>query len=826
MNRLMSRWAKTVYRYPWYVVLVGFVIAATGGYLATNIQIKSSFKNLLPDQSHAVMDLDAISERIGGMGTLTVLVQGDDLKAMERFADDLAAKLQGYPKDEVLFVDHRIDVQKAFFQRNKTLYLSVEELETLRDEIKKQVDKEKAKANPFFVDLSGDEKTKEKKSAFDIEEQKKKYEKYLKKFDRFIDGYLTNEDGTALIVVVKSPGANTGLTFAEHITQKVERDIAQMGPETYHKSLEVTLTGELKTIPEEYQALRNDILVVSNICVGFVILAILLYFRSFRMTAILGVGLLAGVATTFGIVYLSIGYLTAATAFLAAIVAGNGINFGIYFLARYMEERQHSDDIVEVLSRSMRGTVVSVSTAAFAAGASYAVLMTTQFKGFSQFGFIGGLGMVICLIFALTLDPALTVLMERYFPFKGMSEGRYARGRFFSTGAAWLVERFPRMLLGFGIVAVIASVVSLAFFLRDPFEYDFRKLRNQTLQLPKDQQKKRNADAILGERSAPHIFLADSFEQVPKIKKALSPYMKLDPASGKQAIQNIKTIYDYLPGTEEEQKQKLAIIGDIRKLIVGNVFKTLSKDKRKEIEELTPPEDLCVITMDTLPDELVRPYVELDGTRGTLMYVDMKGSIWDGRALRRFADVVREVTLEDSKVMRSSGKAVIFSDMIKHVEDEGPFATVGAFVMVCIVIAVAFRKTRDILVMCLSMVTGVVLMMGVAVAFGQKINFLNYIAIPIQFGIGVDYSVNIYSRFLQEGAGSIGHVIRKTGGAVMITSTTTIIGYGALWFSVNGALNSFGTLANIGEVTCLFAAVLVMPAYLGLFRNGLKAKEQ
>ncbi len=94
---------------------------------------------------------------------------------------------------------------------------------------------------------------------------------------------------------------------------------------------------------------------------------------------------------------------------------------------------------------------------------------------------------------------------------------------------------------------------------------------------------------------------------------------------------------------------------------------------------------------------------------------------------------------------------------------------------------------------------------------------MNYIAIPIQFGIGVDYSVNIYMRYLQEGPGSIGRVLRSTGGAVMITSATTIIGYGSMWFSINGAINSFGTLANIGEITCLLTATLMLPAYLMVF---------
>ena len=55
----------------------------------------------------------------------------------------------------------------------------------------------------------------------------------------------------------------------------------------------------------------------------------------------------------------------------------------------------------------------------------------------------------------------------------------------------------------------------------------------------------------------------------------------------------------------------------------------------------------------------------------------------------------------------------------------------------------------------------------------------------------------------------------------MMASMTTIIGYGALMFSLNGAINSFGLLAIVGEFTCLSMALLFMPACIGLYMNGL-----
>ncbi len=825
-DRFLQRWASIVCRYPVRITVFALAFALAGAFLATHIKIKSSFTNLLPDNSSSVIDLKEISARMGGMGTLMIQVEGksrNDLPAMEKFADDLAKRMAAYPKDEVLFVDYKVDAPKGFFERNKYLYADKQELSDIYKELKDYIGDKKAKANPFYIDL-GDNDDDEKKEALNVDEYREKYNEKLSRFDKYIDGYLTNEAGDMLIVVVKTPGENTGVDFALRFVDKVEKEIAQLNPKKYSKNMEVYLTGELKTLPEEYNALRNDILFVSNLCVLLVLLAVSIYYRSFKLTLVLSIGLVCGVTTTFGIVYLAIGYLTAATAFLAAVVSGNGINFGIYFLARFIEERANGKPMEDTIATTLKSTVVSVATAAFAAGASYASLMATQFKGFNQFGFIGGIGMLICLVFALTLNPALLVLMERYWPLSQKTINSFKNKKSLAHVAAWLVENHSRKLLVFGAVAILVSTVSLVMFLRDPFEYDFRNLRNQSSQKSGSGKRSGEAEAILGERSSPHIVLADNLEQVPLIKKALRKYYKDNPDERWQAIKFIKTIYDYLPGTVAEQKEKIDILNKIRALVLKNIDLLGDDKKRDEIMEFVPEKELSPVTVETVPEELVRPYVELDGTRGTLLLVDMNGSIWRKETMERFSRVIKRIRLEDGTVIRSSGKVVIFNDMLDFVANEAPWATLGAFIAVLIIIGISFRRLKHSLIVGGAMMTGVILMMGVAVAFEQKLNFLNFIAIPIQFGIGVDYTVNIYARFLQEGPGSMGSILRKTGGAVLITSTTTIIGYGSMWFSINGAINSMANLANIGEVTCLFTAMLLMPAFVAVFAHGLKKK--
>jgi predicted RND superfamily exporter protein len=100
----------------------------------------------------------------------------------------------------------------------------------------------------------------------------------------------------------------------------------------------------------------------------------------------------------------------------------------------------------------------------------------------------------------------------------------------------------------------------------------------------------------------------------------------------------------------------------------------------------------------------------------------------------------------------------------------------------------------------------------------MRFNFLNFIALPITFGIGVDYATNVYGRFRLE-APSRDNLIRAvshSGGAVAVCSGTTIIGYSSLLFSKNGALFSFGALAVLGELACLAAALFLLPAVLSM----------
>jgi predicted RND superfamily exporter protein len=92
-------------------------------------------------------------------------------------------------------------------------------------------------------------------------------------------------------------------------------------------------------------------------------------------------------------------------------------------------------------------------------------------------------------------------------------------------------------------------------------------------------------------------------------------------------------------------------------------------------------------------------------------------------------------------------------------------------------------------------------MLGGAALLGFKINFLDFVALPITIGIGIEYAVNIVTRARQEGETGGGTAVAATGGAVVLCSYTTIVGYGSLLLSQNLGIRSFGVAAMLAGVS-------------------------
>jgi len=159
--------------------------------------------------------------------------------------------------------------------------------------------------------------------------------------------------------------------------------------------------------------------------------------------------------------------------------------------------------------------------------------------------------------------------------------------------------------------------------------------------------------------------------------------------------------------------------------------------------------------------------------------------------------------------------------MLRSILRDGPLSTGLAFAGLVVLLVLIVRPHKSGLLVLGSVLLGVTWMIGGAGLLGVRITFLNFIAIPITLGVGVEYALNMVARLDQER--NVATAVGTTGAAVILCSWTTIVGYGSLLAAHSQALRGFGSMAILGEVFCLAAAVVVLPIAVLAWRRRLLA---
>ena len=818
------------------MALIGTLLGMVGAYYSVLLykNLRTDIEELLPTTARSVRDLNEVAQRLRSLDNIVLLVFSSDVKASKKFVLDLSGYLNDLPhektKDTLSLVEYRIDRELQFFQDRRALYIDLADLETIRKYIENKIEYEKALYNPLNI-FNGRELTEPK---LDYKKLQEKYKNKVAGYDRFPGGFYATSDEKIRALIIYMPGK--GLDKAIRLRGVLEEAVKKLNPSSYAKDLEVKYTGNAQNLIEESAALVEDLELSTVIVTLVVAAAMLFFFRSFFATWALVLSVFMGTFWTFGVSYFAVGYLNANTAFLASIVIGNGINFGIIFLARYLEERRSAQEssmtsgsrpthhgIGDNLGTNEAGVIAAVTqtagatgTAALAAALSYGSLMLTGFRGFSQFGVIGFVGMVLCWLSGYTLLPAYLTLFDRM----GVLKAGKPPKPILSAFVAACVQKMPKLLWGLSLVGVVLSVLALKNYKSEIIETDLSKLRDKRSMSEGSGALYHYIDDIFGHSFSPLVILPKDREASRKIAAVFRDEKEKEGKSS--LITTVQTLDDFIP---KDQNQKVRVIQDIQRMLPPRLIQYLPPVEKRQIKELLNPKSFIPFSEKDLPKLLLDKFREMDGTSGKIILVDklIEKDKDDATSLVKFVSLGRKLADSVAPNTPVAGDLPISYDMFQAITIDGPRATLFAFLAVVILIIILFRNIKTSALVLFALGLGVVWLAGIIFGFNLKINFLNFIALPITFGIGVDYGVNIFQRYRIEGPGSIIKVVRNTGGAVMLCSFTTIIGYSSLLIAGNQAFVSFGRLAVLGELTCISAAVIALPAFLESRRRKVRA---
>lgn len=827
-SSMLERLVRAQVTAPLRVLLVALLTVLIAGFGASRLKLKTSFGELLPKNKESVLIANRVAERLNTAATLTVVAQGSDNEALKRFVDELGPELRALGPDWIAVVDDGVRESRAFFAKNALLYGNAAEVQRIHDRIRERYEYEVAKQTGLLLDDSDPPPPITKEV---INEEATKHT--AKAEEQYPDGYYLDPNAHMIVVLCRTPVSGGDLERSRELQRRIEEVIARINPQRLDPTIKVNFSGNLLTSAEEYAQVKDDLSDVGVLGVAMILAAVFLFYLRLRVLVAMALSITVGVVWTFGLAYLAIGHLNSSTGFLVSIVVGNGINFAIIYMARYLEARRFVGADESVLL-AHRETWLGTLGAAGAAMVAYGSLIVTDLRGFNHFGLIGGAGMILCWLATYLFLPSILVLFERVSPIESIGGLADRLRGMYGHPFAHVAMRWPRAVL---VIALGTGVAALALAYRyiadDPMEYNMSNTRNEpTLIESPARQLSRPVDKIVGRQGQDGLaIMVDRVDQVLPLKAALEARRDAAP-EGQKPFQSVVSIFNLLPS---DQERKIELGRETREILEKARRRGFIKDADwVEIERYLPADGLRPIGIADLPEQAARSFTEKDGTRGRLVYiVPTEGrSVWDAHYLILWADSFRSTPLPDGSVVKGSGSSVIFADLILSVIEDTPKAIAISLGSTLLIVLLAFRNRRAALLVTATLVLGLAWMLAVLALWhsklgppgpsglpqveieGMKLNFLNFVALPITIGVGADYAVNVMQRYRFTGSAGLRRVIVETGGAVILCSLTTTLGYLALTRSVNKAIQSFGVAAAAGEICCLIAAVLVLPAWL------------
>jgi uncharacterized protein len=802
---------------PWTVLLIAAATVAASLLVAARLEIQPGFEALLPPGRPSVQELERVKERTAGVSNIMVVLEGDDTPALRSAADAVVDAMKPIGRPWVGNAESGVHEALHYLKPRALLYADLAALKKLHDDLEERFLWEVGKATGSNLGEEG-----YTPPEIDAESVKKRLGVAEEQETRYPDGYYQSQDGKTVVVAVRSAVLVTDYEHGNEAIRKVREAIEKVNPASYHPSIHYGLTGDLVTGIAEYNAIGEDLMDVGILGGILIVSVVFVYYLRLRTLISMMLTIAIGVAWSFAAAEVIVGHLTMATGFLFSIIAGNGINSGIIYMARYLEARRRFMDVRSAVRIAHRDTWAPTLTAALAASASYGSLAVTEFRGFREFGYIGCVSMVLCWIATYLFLPSILILADRILPLETNPSGIggrislfASRGVRFGTPFAAAIGRYPRLIASVGAVLTVAATVATAVWVkRDPMEYDLANLRTDMSARAEEERLSALAKDITGFVGSDGMaILVDRVEQVPLLVAELEKRRDAAPAD-KKPFQSVHALQDWIP---KQQKAKLPLVAGIKDVIVRSHKRGFVKDEDwTNLEPFLPPDDIAPFDLDDLPEGMARSFTEADGTRGRILYIapTARELLDDAHYIFRWADSFRRTDLPDGSTVYGSGRAVIYADIWEAVISDVPKAVLVSLIATAGVVALSFRRGFASAAVIAALAAGVLWMMGLLAIVGVHINFLNFVALPITFGIGVDYAVNIMQRYRREGAGGALTAVRETGGAVVLCSFTTTFGYLALVRSMNQGVRSLGLAAVLGEVACLVTAVTLLPATL------------
>jgi uncharacterized protein len=840
-------------RHPWCVLVSAAVIAAAAAYHATmHFAITTDLNDLL-SSSLPWRQRDIEYQKVFSNRTIVAVVGAPTPELAERAADRLTARLaqRHGPIRDAWQVDGG-----TFFERNGLLFLAPDQLEQSVQGL--------TRAQPFVAQLAGDPSLRGavkalgsaaagvKQGRAQLDDLHWPLTLAAATLDDVLAGRPANFSWRTLeerrapdpvqlrrIIVVDPVLDYSALQPGAAASAAIRQAAADLNfAEGYRAT--VRLTGAVPMSDAQFATIREGAFLNTLITIVAVLVILWLALRSLRIILAVFFALMAGLAITAGVGLLVVGALNLVSVAFAVLFVGLGVDFGIQFSVRYRAERHDYPNLHEALASAARKSGGPLALAAAATAVAFFSFLPSHYRGLSELGEIGGLGMLIAFVCSITLVPAGLAIVN-------------PPGEPRPMGFAWLApldhlferHRIPVLVGTFALV-----LVGTPLLLHVPFDFHPNDLQNPNepavaiyRELKKDPQVGANAIDILTPSLEAANAMAQRLAALPTVARvltlsnfvpmdqeqkraqiaraaaaldpALTPPRMAPPPSDAETVAALRAAAAALLQAAQEESGSGA--DDARRVaaLLDRLAQADAATRDRAEDAVVTPLDVVLnelrlslhaepVSLQTLPAALKRDWFAPDGR--ARVQVLPKGDADDHAVLVDFATSVLAVA------PTAIGQGIIYYEGGRLVLRAFVEAGVLAFLVIAALLWLTLRRLSDVLLTLVPLLVAGAVTLEICALTGFALNFANIIALPLLLGVGVAFKIYYVMAWR---AGKTQLLQSTLTHAVIFSAMTTATAFGSLWSSQSPAMSSMGKLMALALLCTMAAAVLFQPVLMG-----------
>lgn len=714
--------------------------------------IFTQLEDLLPQNLPSIQTYQIARKNLKNYAHLKILIETKTPDQTEHFIESFVHNIRQEIRTDR--IHYRFEDLKKYFETYKAYYIPL-------DHYKQNFEKDK-KINNFkglFSYL---------KKSFEISNENSKYF-FSQKVLNFSHGFISNKERNRYLIVLY-PDNLTDAQSVSHFIQKIDNVYSNTIASFQSLSQTKFFDGSLNSFYLENIHLKKEIFLSLAVASFTLFFVLLIFFRKISVVFAILSSTFLGTYLAFGIVSQFIQGISINTAFGSCFIIGNGINTGIYYASYWYKNKT-----LKLNFNFVKTTLLS----ALCAGFCYFSFIITKFDTLDTFAFLGLLGMILCWFTNLFVFPALIRLANI----------KPLEGPLYSV-------RLPQISRYFYItVLVILGTLSIAILRKNnnvfQIENNLFNLRSKIFSEESYKAIREKADKLYPPYFSPPVVLLNhgSLDLAQELHLITQDKRLNDLFSF-----NIFNYSDLLPDYVNEKQEYIH-------RFQSNKYEIRSKILKEALENnhiSSPP------NLDDLPASIKDHLSLKNGELGKVGFINISADTFAKNLSNGEKFIHRLRTLLKGKSIYLFGEYIFWIDLnhiLKLSLEQAIYFCIAISVLLILLLAPGLKLT----LLSLGTLTLTVLSYLAAIqVLGLKISFINFLAIPMTIGIGVDYMIN----FSQANHGKL-----FSSGAVFAASLSTLIGYGSLLLSDSLAIQSLGKLTFLGEIITLVIAFMAHKIY-------------